>query len=281
VVYLTEQSDSSFRQALARAGLLNHDDLHILSWHKTLGLAWAEIVAQAVAKCADVGAKLMVIDTLPQFAYIRGDGENNAGEALAALQPLQAAATTGLAVAVLRHERKSGGDVGDSARGSSAFTGAVDIVLSLRRAEGASRPTIRHLHALSRFDETPDLVVIELTPDGYVALGTETAVAEAEARTAMLDAAPNNEADAMTEAELLMAARVKRTNGQKVIAELLGAGCLVRVGAGKKGDPYRYWKMGSANTQGVLAERNGRGVVSIPIHSATTSSNRGRRETNY
>jgi hypothetical protein len=95
--------------------------------------------------------------TLPQWAGIHGDGENSAGEALAAMAPLQEAASQHhLAVVIARHERKSGGDVGNSGRGSSAFAGAVDIVLSLRRPEGNTRPTLRVIHALSRFDETPD-----------------------------------------------------------------------------------------------------------------------------
>lgn len=241
VVYLTEQPPSSFRQALARAGLLDRTDFHVLFWHDTVDTSWPEIVMRAVFYCEGAGAKLLIIDTLGQFSGLRGDGENNAGEAMAAVQPLQEAAAQGLAVAMLRHERKSGGDVGDSARGSSAFAGAVDIILSLRRAEGASRPTIRHLHALSRFEETPDLLVIELTPEGYVSLGTETAVAEAEAREAILEAAPTSEADAMKEADLIEAAGVKRTNGRTAIEEHLDAKRLVRIGAGKRGDPYRYW----------------------------------------
>lgn len=76
-----------------------------------------------------------------------------------------------IAVVVVRHDRKSGGDVGDSARGSSAFGGAVDIVMQVQRNEGNSRPTIRVINALSRYDETPDQLVVELTEGGYVSHG--------------------------------------------------------------------------------------------------------------
>ena len=128
---------------------------------------------------------------MPQFAGLKGDGENSATAALVAMQPLQeAAATHSLAVIMVRHERKSGGEVGDAGRGSTAFAGAEDIIVSIRRAEGNSRPTIRELHALSRFDETPDVLVIELTHEGYVSLGTKAAVAEAEAREAILEDPP-------------------------------------------------------------------------------------------
>jgi hypothetical protein len=259
VVYLTEQSPASFRESLRRAGLLERDDFHLLTWHETRGAEWPAIATAAVAKARTVEARLLVVDTLPQFAGMKGDTENDSGAALAAVEPLQAGAADGLAVLMLRHERKSGGDVGDSGRGSSAFAGAVDIVLSLRRAEGAARPTIRHLHALSRFDETPDLLVIELTPDGYGSLGTETAVAEVEARMRVLSAAPTNEADALKEAELLDAAEVRRTVGRDAISFHLAAGRVRRIGEGKRGDPFRYWRPlanDSDGTQGVASETN-------------------------
>src|ERR1700751_5262060 len=93
----------------------------------------------------------VVVDTLPQFACLKGDSENNAGDALAAMHPLLRAAADGIGVILTRHERKSGGEVGDSGRGSTALAGAVDIVLSLRRPEGNANKTHRLLQALSRF----------------------------------------------------------------------------------------------------------------------------------
>jgi hypothetical protein len=50
-----------------------------------------------------------------------------------------AAGSAGLAVLMLRHERKGGGEVGESGRGSSAFAGAVDVILQLKRPEGNTR----------------------------------------------------------------------------------------------------------------------------------------------
>jgi len=262
VVYLTEQSPATFREALRRADLLDRDDFRILFWHEIVGRDWPAVVVAARLEAERVGARLIVVDTLPQFAGIKGDAENNAGAALEAVAPLQEAAASGLAVMILRHERKGGGEVGDSGRGSSAFAGAVDVVLQLRRAEGQGRPSVRVLNALSRFDQTPDTLVIELTEDGYVALGAAEAVAAQQARTTVLDAAPTCEADAITEADLVAAADVKRTVGQGAIREHLAAGRLARIGEGKRGDPYRYWRPGhgenvSAGTAGVAAESNG------------------------
>ncbi len=246
IVYLTEQTTGSFREALRRADLLNRDDFHVLLFRDTVGLEWPAVVRLAVEEAKKTGAKLLVVDTLPQFAGLAGEAENSAGDAMAALKPLQEAAGDGLAVVTVRHDRKSGGEVGDSARGSSAFGGAMDVVVSIRRPAGAHRETIRQIDALSRFDETPGSLVIEKTATGYVALGSLAAIAEAEAEAAMLDAMPGSEEEAKEFKELLETAnqdgrKVWRTTGYLAVGSLFKAGTVRRTGRGKKGDPYRYW----------------------------------------
>lgn len=211
---------------------------------------------EAVEEALRRGARLLVVDTLPQFAGLQGDAENSAGAALTAVQPLQeAAAVHGLGVIAIRHERKSGGQVGDSGRGSSAFAGAVDVVLSIRRPEGNSRPTMREIHALSRFDETPDLLVVELTDAGYRSLGTRAAVAEAEAREAILDAAPADEFGATSLDELLRITGVARTTAQNAVEGLLATGELRCIGEGVRGDPRRYWRAAPDSSRGPGGER--------------------------
>ena len=86
----------------------------------------------------------------------------SSGEAMQAMGPIQLAAAQGLAVVVVRHERKGGGDIGESARGSSAFGGAVDTITSIRRGDGNTSPSVRILKSISRFDSVPDKIVIEL-----------------------------------------------------------------------------------------------------------------------
>src|SRR5436190_1586116 len=74
---------------------------------------------------------LLVVDTLPQWAGLRGDSENSSGAALEAIEPLQRATAAGVGVVLVRHDRKGSGEVGESARGSTAFGGAVDVILQL------------------------------------------------------------------------------------------------------------------------------------------------------
>ena len=112
VVFLTEQSPTSFREAMKRAGLLGREDFVVLFWKDTIGVPWLHVMQRAVNECKQRRAKLLIVDTLTQFTGIEGDSENNAGDALAATQPLQQATAEGIGTLHVRHERKSGGAVG-------------------------------------------------------------------------------------------------------------------------------------------------------------------------
>lgn len=236
VVYLTEQADSSLRETLRRAGLLDRDDFVVLSWSDMGDRSWPEVVDAAVDEAERRGAKVLVVDTLTRFAGIRGDGENHAGEADTATAPLIGAAARGLAVISVRHERKAGGDVGDSGRGSSAFGGAVDTVIAIRRGEGRSS-NVRVITALSRFDGVPETLVVELTEAGYVSRGTDTDVAVAEAMD-VIQSRLASSLDGLTVADL--SDGVPRTTAQRAIDRLELEGRIERLGAGVRGDPYRF-----------------------------------------
>jgi hypothetical protein len=245
VVWLTEQSPATFRKVLERADLTDRDDVVIVHWHDAIGMEWQTVAKAATEKALEIGAGLLVVDTLGQFAGIKGDGENNAGAAQEAMQPLQEAAALGLAVEFTRHERKGGGEVGESGRGSSAFGGAVDVIMSIRRGEGNTRPSVRIVEALSRFDETPDKVVVELTAGGYRNLGDAAAFAEKEARDAIVEILPAKAEHAMTTADVLDRLGkqdIKRTVATEALASLTAAGTIERLGKGQKGSPYRYYK---------------------------------------
>jgi hypothetical protein len=217
-------------------------DFHVLLHSDLRGMLWPAVAAAAVNECKRVAAALLVVDTLPQFAGLNGDSENNSGDALAAMQHLEQATSNNIGTILVRHERKSGGDVGDSGRGSSAFAGAVDIVLSLRKLEGNSKKTQRALHALSRFSETPAELLVELTEDGYISLGEPHEAAVKEAKDSIIAIAPQSEAEAADLKELMESAEVPRATAQRAIKELAEEGLLSRVGEGRKGSKFRYFQ---------------------------------------
>ena len=121
----------------------------------------------------------------------------------------------------------------------------MDVILSIRRGEGNTRSTVRIIESLSRFDETPSKLVIELTNDGYKSLGDATAFAEQEAMSAIVELLPTKEENAMTSGDVLDKLKeqdLKRTEATDALAKLTNSGGIRRIGAGKKGNPYRYYK---------------------------------------
>lgn len=242
VVYLTEQNPRSLRETLSRAGLLTRtDDFSLLLYRDVVGMSWPDVCTLARDEARRIGAGLVVVDTLPQFSGTRD--ENDSTEALKAMEPLQRlAGTDDLAVLSMRHDRKSAGDVGDSARGSSAYAGVVDIVLRIRRGEGKTRETIRIIDGLSRFDETPDSFVTELTNNGYEPRGTVADVSYQEAKTAIWRSCPTSEGDAIDRKELCSLAEVSGTTGHRAIEYYVEQGIIRRLGEGRRGDPYLYWR---------------------------------------
>jgi hypothetical protein len=241
VVYLTEQNWGSFREALRRAGLLDCQDFAFLLWADAIGQPWERVAAEAVEECRRRGARLLVVDTIAPFAGLMGSTENDSGNALAAMKPLQMAASIGISPVMVQHERKGGGEIVESGRGSTAFAGAVDILLSLSRPKGRGQLSVRELHGISRFDETPSSMLIELTDEGYVSHGEVRPIAQEKARKAILDALPKSKQDAITLPELMAICEISRTTAQKAADTLVREGLIHKNGEGKRSYPFRFW----------------------------------------
>ena len=226
--------------SLRRVGLLSHPDLHILSRQGASGAPWQEIVRAAIAKCEEIGAWLMILDTFLPFAGLRGDAENSAGAILEALEPLLDATAKDIAVIVSRHERKAQGEVGSSGRGSNAFTGAVDTVITIRRVQGGGNANVRVLSGISRLDGIPSKLTVSLEGDGFVVVDSSQHKLD-EAAGAILQVAPATEEDASRLETIADAAAVSRTVAQKAVEHLIAHGQIRQVGKGVRGNPHRFW----------------------------------------
>ena len=250
VVYLTEQPDASFRVAIGRAGLDEREDFVILSYKDALSSDWEEIVKAAHSKCTEIGSKLVCVDTLPQFAGMEGSNENDSGAAMKAVRPLQSLTSEGIAVVVVRHDRKSGGEVGDAGRGSTAWGGAADTLINITRGEGNSLSTVRNLSCISRFDGPPEKLVIDLRDGEYVALGTKTKVALDKAKEEIFELVPVSEVNAQRTGDLISAATgVNKTIGQQALEELYLEERVMRKMSQDRGRPFYYWKPEQAQNE--------------------------------
>lgn len=242
VVYVTEQSRETFTDALRRAGMERcGDELRVIVRSDIGGTDWPDVVAQTMVDGFDV----CVFDTIGKLAGIVN--ENDAHEWAEAMAPLQDLAASGRAVLIDRHDRKGGGEVGESGRGSSQGSGDVDIILALRRPEGNQPNTRRVIEALSRYQETPEKIVVELRSDGYAMLGDNEAVAHADALKFirfLLTYELETKAFPVPSAALIARAKTEKglseSSVRRAAGELVGLGELAVTGAGVKGSPHVY-----------------------------------------
>ena len=250
VVYCTEQSWNSIRPTIRKAGLEDLEDgLDVAFYGENRHLPWKEFVRQIAERAKDAGAGLLVIDTLAQWSGLRGDNENNSGTAIEILGPLQDAAHLyELGVLVVRHDRKSGGEVGHSGRGSSAYAGVVDVILHLSkyRAED-ERPTAptrqRLLEGTGRFEgETPERVVIELgvdEPYTYFVKGDEDTISAMTGNLALLTVIPKDPDQALTLKAIAEQTSLPVSTCNRRLVALVRDGAVVRVQEGKA---YAYYQ---------------------------------------
>jgi AAA domain len=203
---------------------------------------WETLVAAARAEASRVQAKVIVIDTFAAWAGLGPESEKDAGTIQEAIEPLLELTRKGFAVLLVVHTRKGGGEDGEGIRGSGALAGAADIILELERVQGAP-PRQRKLLALSRYPQTPGVLVIEHDPDigAWTAIGEATDRGDAREITdrAALTAAFRH-TEALTRQELEEAVGSPERQWHNTLERLIEAGAVVKTGAGKKGDPYRY-----------------------------------------
>ena len=207
VVFLyTEEGHHTVLASLRRCGLLDETDLYILSTKDTRGLAFCDVVASIIAQAKAIAGKrdvLLVVDTISGASRPVDDDENSPSWAQGVVDALRPATELGWGVAITQHMRKSGGDIEDAARGSSALPGAVDVVVTLVKATTNGHPGRRKLEAVGRFDDVPAELLIELEDGSYRELGDQAAVERAATRAVVLEILPACEEKALDIASLL------------------------------------------------------------------------------
>jgi len=236
VLLFTEESIILLKQRLERLEL-SGDDLLIVQRFTVSG--WTDVLAR-IRLATQYGVRLIVVDTLAAFWGV--DDENDAPKAVNALLPLQTLAQQlGVAVLLVHHLRKTPGEDGTAHRGSGAIVGAVDIAVEMSRDPQKSNR--RRLTALSRFDETPPQVVIELEGGTYQSKGSPEAVSRAEVKERVLGSLPGSDEEPIERDVLLEQLDPKPSTSllKEVLRGLVEDEELVeRLGAGRRGDPYRY-----------------------------------------
>jgi hypothetical protein len=248
---LTEEPLAAVRQKASRFDMnslcspqslraRNEFEVHLLRRAQALRVPWPEAVEQAIAYSQEHELGLLVIDTFDKWTGLRGDDENKTGAILQALEPLNAAVAAGLAVLLIAHHRKSGGQYGEGVRGGNALVGWADIVIELDRLPAALDETRsqRKLSCIGRFEEVPELVVA-LEEHAYVELGSVDEVRVEQEREQLLEALREIGGSA-TAKEIGEALDLTESAARARLHAATRRQELVRTGAGKKGDPLRW-----------------------------------------
>jgi AAA domain-containing protein len=167
VLLVTEENARTITLALERVGLLATDGFYIVPWSSLAGQKWGAIVDSIEKICVDRKIGWLITDTFFGVAGLGGEEENKAGVVDEATVPLRdIIGRLNLAGTITRHERKSGGSVGESGRGSSALTGSVDAIVQLKRLSANYGPNTRQLDVSGRAEQV--LLNIELVDNCYV-----------------------------------------------------------------------------------------------------------------
>jgi hypothetical protein len=247
-LYVTEESEQRWAERRDKLGLGDHCRFQIRPFKfKPRFGDWLEFLAHLRGELTRQPADLLVFDTLSKLWPVRN--ENDAAEVDEALMPLyQLTDACPCAIALGHHVRKSGGQEGTASRGSGALGAFVDIISELWRFDPDDDTSRRRvLKAFSRWDETPHEMVLDLAPDGmsYKAEGTKAEVGAndiAQPIECLLPGKPPG----WTADEIRDRWPAAEKPSERSIREELHNGAASgrwhRVGTGKKGDGFRYWR---------------------------------------
>ena len=241
VLLLSEEGHNSLGAAFRRAGLVDEPGLRLLLRHQARmrHLSWPEIAEGVALLCDNEEVTLVIIDTLA--AFTRVDDENDAAKAAAVMEPLRYITATGASVVYTRHDRKSGGQIGDSGRGSSAYSGYADILVQFGLANQIGHPTRRLLNIVGRFDDSEELV-IELLEGEYVVQGDSVAVERNAARGAILSLLQPPGVELLLIPSLVEKSRQSDSTVRRTVEDLEGEGYVGHEGGhGERGTAHGYW----------------------------------------
>jgi archaellum biogenesis ATPase FlaH len=244
VVYLTEQSPHSFK---SETDMIWPDEqpnnLHVFFIHdsRKAGLKWAEVMDKTATECQRLKAGMVIIDTFSAWAKFAENGENDAASADMAMAELSKLTSLGITVIMNRHGRKSGGEISDAARGSSAIGGGADILLHLKHPEGnPNGGTTRVLEATGRYQLPTDAIEIELKAGRYCCTGTAWAGKLGVNRDVVLSALTE---DWLTGKQLENLTGLSKKQVHSAVTRLEFDGLIEKDdSAGSKNSPFQYRK---------------------------------------
>jgi hypothetical protein len=209
--------------------------------------AWFALLAALEAQLRREPTDLVVFD--PLATLLPGYAETCGPKLLDCLLPVQSLASLGPAVWLLHHPAKARRPRGQTARGTGALPGFVDIVMEMTRRP-RSHDRRRRLRAYSRFAATPPGVHIELAADGSAyTVRAPAAAPDVMSGWPTVQHLLKDTFKKQTQQDLLRRwpnqdEAPDRSTLCRWLKRATQEGLIRRSGAGVHHDPYRYWLTG-------------------------------------
>jgi len=161
---------------------------------------WSQLVIDTLFQAKDLDVQMVILDTINDFWPVENELDNPAiGKALRMLNPLL---EHGIAVLVVAHSRKGGGDEVAALRGGSAFAGKADMVLQLGTITDDDTSLTRKLTCRGRFPNYPRRIDMEMGLEGYTVHVAQEDRRIALRREAILKSIPAGEENAVSGRQL-------------------------------------------------------------------------------
>jgi hypothetical protein len=179
---------------------------------------------------------LVIVDPALRFVHVKD--ANDYAQVSAALEPiLTLARENGAHVLLVYHLGKGErAEATDAILGSTAFFAAVDTALVMKRYA-----RYRTLQSRQRYGEDLAEVTLEFDAERRrISLGTERSTAETVAVEGLILEFLQGADEPKTEPEIAEGVEAKTLHVRRGLRELVTLGKVIREGAGKRGDPYRY-----------------------------------------
>lgn len=232
VIYLAlEERRAEVRRHFASMGATDEDPIWV-----HVATAPTEALAELAKLIQEHKPVLVIIDPLLRFTRVKD--EKAYAELSNALEGVMALArTTNCTIVATHHSPKAQStETVDSLLGSTAISGAPDTIMVLRR-----RDQERTIESIQRYGTDMERTVLALDKStGIVTVaGTAAEIQEVSVRTKILDLL-RNEKGALTTMEICDALEMRRAAVLAAEKTLLESEEVVRVGEGKRGEPFLF-----------------------------------------
>ena len=243
VIYVSEQSAASLAMQAREVGFTGKEPIEELRWITREQWCWhlyTEFLARLEERYLEgQNYNCLIMDTWHTIARL--ENENDAAEVnRCGNLTLDLAARRKLALAISRHDRKSGGEVGLSGRSSIQLSGLVDVILHLLRLPGQAGPTQRRLELVGRVPQLPAEQIIELSEKGYVNHGVVKGGVETKKMSdVILERVPTYKEAALPIMEILKGSGLQRTQPVARCGEQVVKGRTVTEPESEEGEAIR------------------------------------------